>query len=89
MFDFFENSFERKVYRNLFVSPFSTRRRFTKLIDEEMERASRGEDAWMDIKLNNLVDAGMIEKLYAASKPGCGYAWSSEAFAPCARASKG
>ena len=70
LFDFFENSFERKVYRNLFVSPFSTRRRFTKLIDEEMERASRGEDAWMDIKLNNLVDAGMIEKLYAASQAG-------------------
>ena len=70
LFDFFENSFERKVYRNLFVSPFSTRRRFAKLIDDEIARARRGEEAWMDIKLNNIVDAEMIDKLYAASQAG-------------------
>jgi len=70
LFDFFENSFERKVYRHLFVSPFSTRRRFVKLIDDEIRRAERGEEAWMDLKLNNIVDAGMIEKLYHASQAG-------------------
>ena len=70
LFDFFENSFERKVYRNLFVSPFSTRRRFTKLIDDEIARAEAGKEAWMDLKLNNIVDVGMIEKLYAASQAG-------------------
>ena len=70
LFDFFENSFERKVYRNLFVSPFSTRRRFTKLIDDEIARAEKGEEAWMDLKLNNIVDAGMIDKLYQASQAG-------------------
>jgi polyphosphate kinase len=70
LFDFFENSFERKVYRHLFVSPFSTRRRFVKLIDDEIHRAERGEAAWMDIKVNNLVDAGMIDKLYQASQAG-------------------
>ena len=70
LFDFFENSFERKVYRHLFVSPFSTRRRFVKLIDDEIARAEKGETAWMDLKMNNLVDAGMIEKLYQASQAG-------------------
>ena len=70
LFDFFENSFERKVYRNLFVSPFSTRRRFSKLIDDEIARAEKGQEAWMDIKLNNIVDAGMIDKLYTASQAG-------------------
>lgn len=70
LFDFFENSFERKVYRHLFVSPFSTRRRFSKLIDDEVARALRGEEAWMDLKMNNIVDAGMIEKLYHASQAG-------------------
>lgn len=70
LFDFFENSFERKVYRNLFVSPFSTRRRFTKLIDDEIARAESGKEVWMDLKLNNIVDVGMIEKLYAASQAG-------------------
>ena len=70
LFDFFENSFERKVYRNLFVSPFSTRRRFSKLIDGEIARAEKGEEARMDIKLNNIVDLGMVDKLYQASKAG-------------------
>ena len=70
LFDFFENSFERKVYRNLFVSPFSTRRRFSKLIDGEIARAEKGEEAWMDIKLNNIVDLGMVDKLYHASQAG-------------------
>ena len=70
LFDFFENSFERKVYRHLFVSPFSTRRRFVKLIDDEITRAEKREEAWMDLKMNNLVDAGMIEKLYQASQAG-------------------
>lgn len=70
LFDFFEHSFERKVYRHLFVSPFSTRRRFVKLIEDEIKRAEKGEEAWMDLKMNNLVDAGMIEKLYQASQAG-------------------
>jgi len=70
LFDFFENSFERKVYRQLFVSPFSTRRRFVKLIDDEISLAEMGEEAWMDLKMNNLVDEGMIVKLYQASQAG-------------------
>ena len=70
LFDFFENSFERKVYRHLVVSPFSTRRRFVKMIDEEIDRAKQGRPAWMDLKMNNIVDAGMIDKLYQASQAG-------------------
>ena len=70
MFDFFENTFERKIYRHLLVSPFTTRRRFSKMIDEEIGRAKKGEDSWIRLKLNNIVDAKMIEKLYQASRAG-------------------
>ena len=70
LFDFFENTFERKTYRHLIVSPFSTRRKFVRMIDEEIALAKRGEEAWIRLKLNNLVDAKMIEKLYQASKAG-------------------
>ena len=70
IFDFFESSFERKQYKLLFVSPFTNRRRFMNLINEEMKRAKAGKEAWIRLKLNNLVDTGMIDKLYRASAAG-------------------
>lgn len=70
VFQFFENNYERAVFRHLIVSPFSTRRRFLKLIDHEIKMAEKDKDAWIIIKLNNLVDQVMIKKLYDASKAG-------------------
>ncbi|MAV51301.1 MAG: polyphosphate kinase 1 [Crocinitomicaceae bacterium] len=70
IFEFFESSFERKTYKHLFVSPFTNRRRFTALIMEETDRAKTGKAARIRVKLNNLVDAGMIDKLYRASQAG-------------------
>lgn len=70
LFSFFTNNYERPVFRHLIVSPYSTRRKFSKLIDREIEHARQGREAWMTLKLNNLVDAAMIEKLYEASMAG-------------------
>jgi polyphosphate kinase len=70
LFQFFSNNYERPVFRSLIVSPFSTRRRFSKLIQREMEHARAGRPARILLKLNNLVDADMIRKLYAASGAG-------------------
>lgn len=70
LFSFFTNNYERPVFRHLVVSPYSTRRKFSKLIDREIEHAEKGKDAWMTLKMNNLVDAAMIEKLYEASRAG-------------------
>jgi polyphosphate kinase len=70
LFSFFTNNYERPVFRHLVVSPYGTRRKFSKLIDREIEHAEKGKDAWMTLKLNNLVDAEMIEKLYEASQAG-------------------
>lgn len=70
LFSFFSNNYERPIFRHLIVSPYSTRRKFSKLIDREIGHAQAGREAWIILKLNNLVDAAMIEKLYEASRAG-------------------
>jgi polyphosphate kinase len=40
------------------------------LLNEEMKQAKAGKEAWIRLKLNNLVDTGMIDKLYRASSAG-------------------
>ena len=70
LFQFFEHNYQRGVYRHLIVSPYSTRRRFSQMIDREISEAKAGRKAWMVLKCNNLTDAGMIRKLYEASQAG-------------------
>ncbi len=70
IFEFFESNFTRHVFRHLIVSPFSTRRRFVDLINTEISNARKGLPASITIKMNNLVDATMIRKLYEASEAG-------------------
>lgn len=70
LFRIFENNFERTTFRHLLVSPFNTRRKFTELINNEIKNAKKGKPAWIRLKLNNLVDPGMIKKLYEASDAG-------------------
>jgi polyphosphate kinase len=70
LFEFFESNYIRSVHRHLIVSPFNTRRRIIDLINAEIEFAEKGHDAFITLKLNNLVDASMIRKLYEASQAG-------------------
>ena len=70
VFEFFKDTYKRTTYRKLFVSPTNTRRNFIQLIDTEIKNAKKGLEAYIIIKINNLVDEEMIEKLYDASKAG-------------------
>ena len=70
LFQFFEHNYQRGVFRHLIVSPYSTRRRFSQMIDREIREAKAGRKAWMLLKCNTLTDAGMIRKLYEASQAG-------------------
>lgn len=70
MFRFFERNFEVGEYRHLLVSPFFMRNRIYDLIDKEIALARAGHDAYCILKLNNLVDRGMIDRLYEASAAG-------------------
>src|SRR5690606_39575984 len=56
--------------KNLFISPFSTRRNFTNLIMTEIENAQSGKKAAITAKMNSLEDNEMIDWLYKASNAG-------------------
>lgn len=70
VFRIVENSIERGVYKHLLVSPINNRRKINALIQREIVLAKSGKKAGISIKINNLVDAKIIEKLYDASKAG-------------------
>lgn len=70
IFKLLENNLERNIFRNLLVSPFNTRRKLFTLIDKEIAHAKSKKPAKIKIKINNLTDVKMIDKLYAAGKAG-------------------
>ncbi|OSZ80096.1 polyphosphate kinase 1 [Chitinophagaceae bacterium IBVUCB2] len=57
-------------FKHLLVSQFNMIKRFNKLIDREIKNALKGRPARIIIKLNNLQERAMIEKLYEASRAG-------------------
>ena len=56
--------------KHLLVSQFNMIKRFSSLIDREIENAKSGLPAHIIIKVNNLQEREMIEKLYEASRAG-------------------
>ncbi|HIP36059.1 MAG TPA: polyphosphate kinase 1 [Crocinitomix sp.] len=70
VFKIFKNNFDRSLFRDLIVSPFNSRRKLVTLIENEIKNANRDEEAYILIKLNNLVDTKLIKKLYEASNAG-------------------
>ena len=70
IFEFFESNYTRHVFRHLVVSPFNTRRKFMDMINDEIEQAEKKKPGWIILKMNNLVDAPLIRKLYDASQAG-------------------
>lgn len=57
-------------YKKLVPAPILLREKFYKLIDREIENMRKGEKGRIIAKMNSLVDRGIIEKLYDASKEG-------------------
>ncbi|HET9745798.1 MAG TPA: polyphosphate kinase 1, partial [Chitinophagaceae bacterium] len=58
------------TFKQLLVSQFNMIKRFNKMINREIEHAINGLPARIIIKVNNLQERGMIEKLYEASNAG-------------------
>jgi polyphosphate kinase len=65
---------ERKLIipktKKIVVSPFTTRNKFTDLIETEIVNAQAGKEAFIILKLNSLQDNKMINLLYKANKAG-------------------
>ena len=56
--------------KELLISPFTTRERFTALVENEIALANAGKKGLIILKMNSLQDEGMIEQLYKASNAG-------------------
>jgi len=70
VFRLLENNLDRGIFKELIVSPFNTRRKFNALIDQEISFAKKDLPASIRIKINNLTDPKLIDKLYEASQAG-------------------
>ena len=70
VFEFFETNYKVNKYRHLIVSPHYTKSSFNKLIDNEIENAREGKEAFIKIKMNSLTSYKMVDKLYEASRAG-------------------
>jgi len=70
IFYLFEAKFKLPTFKELKVAPFKIRSFLYKKIEKEIENAQNGFSAWMIIKVNNLVDETVIEKIYQAADAG-------------------
>lgn len=65
---------ERKMIvpktKQLLVSPFTSRGRFTELVEREIALVNEGKEGSIILKMNSLQDENMIEELYKASRAG-------------------
>jgi polyphosphate kinase len=57
-------------YRKMMVAPFFLREKFYELINQEIVHQKKHGDGRIILKMNGLVDAGMIRSLYRASQAG-------------------
>jgi len=70
VFDFIERPYINKRFNNIIISPYNTRSKFIRLINQEIRNARKGKTAKITIKLNNFNDPELIKKFYEASCEG-------------------
>ncbi|WP_320052233.1 RNA degradosome polyphosphate kinase [uncultured Acetobacteroides sp.] len=69
-FRFIESPYYTHSYKHLLVSPHGMRKKLVCLINEEIKNAKSGKEGFIFCKVNNLVDEGIVDKLYEASCAG-------------------
>jgi polyphosphate kinase len=70
MFNFLTGYGRPAEYRKVLVSPTTMRDRILEEIEATAEAQRSGEEAWIGLKMNALVDARCIQALYEASQAG-------------------
>ncbi|OYT16988.1 MAG: polyphosphate kinase 1 [Bacteroidetes bacterium 4572_77] len=70
VFYMFESKFKHPSFKLLKVSPFKIRNFIYKKIDFEINTALHGKEASIVLKVNNLTDKGVIERIYKAADAG-------------------
>lgn len=70
VFHLFESKFIMPTFTTLIVAPFYIRNFFMKMLDNEIENAKAGNEAWAILKMNSVSDSKITRKLYEASQAG-------------------
>lgn len=70
VFNFIENPYRPVTFEHLMVSPQNSRDMLYQLIDAEIANTQQGKPSGITLKVNNLVDNGLVDRLYAASSAG-------------------
>jgi len=70
VFNFIENPYRPVSFDYLMVSPQNSRHMLYQMVDQEIANAQAGIKSGITLKINNLVDQGLIDRLYAASGVG-------------------
>jgi polyphosphate kinase len=70
VFHMMEHTLHHPHFKTLIVSPVNARKKYLSLISNETKNAKKGLPAFIHMKINNLVDTEMIDKLYEASQNG-------------------
>ncbi|MBL0608885.1 polyphosphate kinase 1 [Aeromonas jandaei] len=70
VFEYIEYPYRRYKFNHLLVSPINSRRQLYRLIDNEHSNAKAGQPSGITLKINNLVDRDLINRLYAAGQAG-------------------
>ena len=70
VFNFIENPYRPVSFEHLMVSPQNSRQMLYQLVDAEIANAQQGRPCGIALKINNLVDNGLVDRLYAASGAG-------------------
>lgn len=70
VFNFIENPYRPVSFEHLLVSPQNSRLMLNKHIDREISCAQAGLEAGIILKINNMVDKELIDRLYTASCAG-------------------
>ncbi|TDB56280.1 polyphosphate kinase 1 [Photorhabdus luminescens] len=70
VFNFIENPYRPVKFENLMVSPQNSRAMLNQLISQEIANARANKPAGITLKINNLVDKDLVDRLYDASEAG-------------------
>ena len=70
LFNYLTGYSAKQDYRKILVAPFLLREKFDHLINREIKHQKKHGDGRIIMKMNALVDAGMIRLLYRASQAG-------------------
>lgn len=70
VFNFIENPYRPVHFEYLMVSPQNSRCLLYEMVDKEIANAQNGLPSGITLKLNNIADGGLVDRLYTASSAG-------------------